>query len=382
MAMIMEPILLKDITLVPTNFGEPSKNQEGRLGKNSIKTLSFFPSNSYLYFEIYSKEVKLFSLVFIEHGDHFTFLNSLGTYLERRYFIEFNSVSCAIPKVDEYEFIIANCVSCVLGDKDRRSMEKELGPVLEDLSISLSLNPSSLCYEVSLEELKIFVGFLYFSSSLVGDMCIIALEGNLFLLMPSMTNFLSSHFSLEDPLINSSVMFDPSCYGFGNLDDTSLVELNSVGFALEFDSNSLQYVCTITSTGGRRHTMEFKCIGESELCDLWNSYGVATLVNKLGALISYSLLTLECLGNFHSVMPFNALNSHVAHHLWLFGGIGENESFQKRGEWYDSGYQETIELLQGSVTRAMARKREEEYQEKIAIFEKMIRDLAWQVNGA
>ncbi|KAI5682375.1 hypothetical protein M9H77_03603 [Catharanthus roseus] len=127
------------------NFGEPSKNQEGRLDDNSIKTLSFFPSNYYLCFKIYFKEIKLFSLVFIEHGDHFTFLNALGTYLERRYFIEFNSISCAIPRVDEYDFNIANCVTYVLGVDNRRSMEKELGPILEDLSISLSLNPSSLC---------------------------------------------------------------------------------------------------------------------------------------------------------------------------------------------------------------------------------------------
>ncbi|KAI5661585.1 hypothetical protein M9H77_20908 [Catharanthus roseus] len=40
------------------NFGEPSKNQERRLGYNSIKTISFFPSNSYLCFEIYFKEIK------------------------------------------------------------------------------------------------------------------------------------------------------------------------------------------------------------------------------------------------------------------------------------------------------------------------------------
>ncbi|KAI5675902.1 hypothetical protein M9H77_06852 [Catharanthus roseus] len=143
-AMIMVPILMKDITWVLKNFGEPNKNQEERLGYNSLKTISFFPSNFYLCFEIYLKEIKLFSLAFIEHGDHFTFLNSLGTYLEWKYFIEFNSISCAIPRVDEYDFYIATCVSCVLGVEDRRSMEKELGPILKDLSISLSLNPSSV----------------------------------------------------------------------------------------------------------------------------------------------------------------------------------------------------------------------------------------------
>ncbi|KAI5652264.1 hypothetical protein M9H77_29451 [Catharanthus roseus] len=54
--------------------------------------------------------------------------------------------------------------------------------------------------------------------------------------------------------------------------DNSLVELNVVGFALEFDRNSLQYVFTITSTRGRRHTMEFEGLGKNvfkaHLCDL------------------------------------------------------------------------------------------------------------------
>ncbi|KAI5676049.1 hypothetical protein M9H77_06999 [Catharanthus roseus] len=58
------------------------------------------------------------------------------------------------PRVDDYDFNIANCVSFVLEIEDRRSMLKGLGHILEDLSISLSLNPSSLCYEASLEKLK------------------------------------------------------------------------------------------------------------------------------------------------------------------------------------------------------------------------------------
>ncbi|KAI5653742.1 hypothetical protein M9H77_30929 [Catharanthus roseus] len=123
-----------------------------------------------------------------ENGDHFTFLNSLGAYLERRYFIEFNSIACAIRRVDDYDFNIANSVSCVLGFEDRRSMEKEFGPILEDLSISLYLNPSSLCYKVSLEKLKSLLHYYTFPVSLIGDMRIIAFEGNIFLLMPSMTN--------------------------------------------------------------------------------------------------------------------------------------------------------------------------------------------------
>ncbi|KAI5682429.1 hypothetical protein M9H77_03657 [Catharanthus roseus] len=105
---------------------------------------------------------------------------------------------------------------------------------------------------VSLEELKSLLDSYNFSSEfLIGDMCIIAFEGNLFLLMPSMTNCLSSHLSLEDLLMSSSVVLNSSCYGFGNLDDTFLVELNIVGFAFEFDRKSLQYNFSIKSTRGR-----------------------------------------------------------------------------------------------------------------------------------
>ncbi|KAI5676614.1 hypothetical protein M9H77_07564 [Catharanthus roseus] len=43
----------------------------------------------------------------------------------------------------------------------------------------------------------------------------------------------------------------------------SLVELNIVGFALEFDRNSLQHVFTIISMRGRRHTMEFEGEGKN-----------------------------------------------------------------------------------------------------------------------
>ncbi|KAI5672122.1 hypothetical protein M9H77_12486 [Catharanthus roseus] len=191
------------------------------------QTISFFPSNSYLCFEIYFKEIKLFSLVFIEHRDRLTSLNSLGTYLEKRYFIEFNSISCAIPRVDDYDFNITNCVSCVLGVQDRRSMEKELSTILEDLLISLSLNPSSLCYEVSLEEL------------------------------------------------NSSL--DSYTFQVSLIDDTSLVELNIVNFALEFNMNPPQHVCTITSTRGRRYTMEFKGQGENVGGKLILCYGDLTM---------------------------------------------------------------------------------------------------------
>ncbi|KAI5652318.1 hypothetical protein M9H77_29505 [Catharanthus roseus] len=77
------------------------------------------------------------------NGYQFYFLNSLGILLEKKQFIDFNSLSCAISRVDEYHFNIANYASCVLGIEDKgRSMEKELGTILEEFPISLSLIPS------------------------------------------------------------------------------------------------------------------------------------------------------------------------------------------------------------------------------------------------
>ncbi|KAI5663060.1 hypothetical protein M9H77_22383 [Catharanthus roseus] len=162
--------------------------------------------------------------------------------------------------------------------------------------------------------------------------------------------------------MSSSVMFDPSCYGFGNLDDTSLVKLNIVGIALGFDRKSLQHEAYYGVRRPRqkywrktnillwRFNNEFffklvpllPCVFlqrvKIEICYLWNSYGVETFVNKLDALFVYSLQSLDCLG--------------------------------------------TVALLQGLVIRAMARIIEEEHQGKIAIFDEMIQDLAWQMIGA
>ncbi|KAI5681763.1 hypothetical protein M9H77_02991 [Catharanthus roseus] len=144
------PTNSNNTSLCVKNFKNSSKDEGGKLVYKSIKNIKFFPSNSYLSFEIYFKEIKLFSLVFMENGYQFYFLNSLGTLLEKKQFIEFNSISCAIPGVDEYHFNIANDASCVQGVEDkRRKMVKELGIIFEELPISLSLNPSLMCYEVS-----------------------------------------------------------------------------------------------------------------------------------------------------------------------------------------------------------------------------------------
>ncbi|KAI5681996.1 hypothetical protein M9H77_03224 [Catharanthus roseus] len=128
------------------NFRDSSRDEGGKLAYKSIKTIYFFPSNSYLSFEIYFKEIKLFSLVFMENGYQFYFLKSLGTLLEKKHLIEFNSNSCAIPRVDECHFNIVIM-----------NMEKELGNFIKDLPIGLSLIPSLMCYEISFMQLKLFL---------------------------------------------------------------------------------------------------------------------------------------------------------------------------------------------------------------------------------
>ncbi|KAI5667173.1 hypothetical protein M9H77_17026 [Catharanthus roseus] len=118
------------------NFEESSKDEGRKLTYEAVKTIKFFPSNYYLFFEIIFKEIKL-SLVFMENGYQFYSLNSLGTIIEKKHFIEFNSNSCAILRVEECHLNIANYVSYVVRIEDKgRNMEKELGNFLKDLPIS------------------------------------------------------------------------------------------------------------------------------------------------------------------------------------------------------------------------------------------------------
>ncbi|KAI5662031.1 hypothetical protein M9H77_21354 [Catharanthus roseus] len=113
-------------------------------------------------------------------------------------------------------------------------MEKKLETILEDLSISLSLNPCLSFYEVSFVELKSLLVSYTLHVGILGDICVISFDGNVFLLMPCMTIRLSSHTSLEDSLMHSGAKFDPSCCGFGMLDYTSFVDPNTVDFKLNY----------------------------------------------------------------------------------------------------------------------------------------------------
>ncbi|KAI5663461.1 hypothetical protein M9H77_22784 [Catharanthus roseus] len=143
-------------------------------------------------------------------------------------------------RVDDYYFKIANCVSCVLGVEDRRNMEKELLLILEDLSISLSLNPS-LCYKVSLEELKSCWILILFKN--FNEMRQRALE-NPFknLLLNQLMNYSSSREegdAKENP--RNQALLRPNVNGrscYWSRDNASLVKLKIVGFALEIDRNT------------------------------------------------------------------------------------------------------------------------------------------------
>lgn len=141
----------------------------------------------------------MFSPVLVGNGDQFYFLNSLGTLLEKKYFIEFNSLSCDILRVDDHYSNVANCAYCVLGIEDKeRSMEKEFRIIHDKLSISVSFIPS-LCHEVSFVESKLFQESYISHVSMIGDVCAIFFCGGLFLVVPCTSKYLSSHASFEEP---------------------------------------------------------------------------------------------------------------------------------------------------------------------------------------
>ncbi|KAI5664570.1 hypothetical protein M9H77_23893 [Catharanthus roseus] len=95
------------------------------------------------------------------------------------------------------------------------------------------------------------------------------------------------------------------------------------------------------------------------------------LVDKLNALFTYSLLSLEYLGNFPSIVSFNDSISNVARLCLLFEGMDLKTNPFKGG----------VDAIARSITRAMARRMEEEQGGKIARFKKMNQDLAGQMIG-
>ncbi|KAI5680846.1 hypothetical protein M9H77_02073 [Catharanthus roseus] len=96
-----------------------------------------------------------------------------------------------------------------------RNMEKELGAIHEELSISLSLIPSLMCYEVSFMQLKFFLESYLSHVSIYGDFCPISFGGGLVLVVSYASKCLFSYAFLEESLLHSGSMFDPSFHDFG-----------------------------------------------------------------------------------------------------------------------------------------------------------------------
>ncbi|KAI5664404.1 hypothetical protein M9H77_23727 [Catharanthus roseus] len=135
--------------------------------------------------------------------------------------------------IHEYYDNVAHYASCVLGIEDKgKNMEQELGATLKDLPIILSLNPSLMCSKVSLVELELFLESYLSHVSIYGDLYVICFGGGLFLVVPSTYKCLSSHTFLEDSLLFSGSMFDPSCHDFGVMYNAS-IEYIVVGFGLD-----------------------------------------------------------------------------------------------------------------------------------------------------
>ncbi|KAI5663386.1 hypothetical protein M9H77_22709 [Catharanthus roseus] len=127
-----------------------------------------------------------------------------------------------------------------------RNMEKELGNFLKDLLISLSLNLSLTCYEVSLVELELFLESSLSHVSIIGAFCFISFRDGLFVDVANVSKFLYCYAFLEDSLLHCGSMFDPSCYDFGVMNNAS-VESIVVGFGLDgalFDILHVRKVCS------------------------------------------------------------------------------------------------------------------------------------------
>ncbi|KAI5664098.1 hypothetical protein M9H77_23421 [Catharanthus roseus] len=116
-------------------------------------------------------------------------------------------------------------------EKGRRT-EKELKTILEELPISLSLNPSLMCYEVSLVGLELFLESYPFHVSIYGDLCVISSGGALFLVVFYASTCLSSYAFLEDSLLHSGSMFELSCHDFRVMNNVS-IESTVVRFGLD-----------------------------------------------------------------------------------------------------------------------------------------------------
>ncbi|KAI5671406.1 hypothetical protein M9H77_11770 [Catharanthus roseus] len=128
----------------------------------------------------------------------------------------------AIPRVDEYHNNIANYASYVLGFEDKgRIMEKELGTILEDLQISLSLNPYFMWHEFSFVELELFLESYISHVSIIGDACAISFGGKV---VPSTSKYVSPYDPLKNQLVINDISGEPSCFDCKLVYDDSFLD--------------------------------------------------------------------------------------------------------------------------------------------------------------
>ncbi|KAI5652873.1 hypothetical protein M9H77_30060 [Catharanthus roseus] len=175
-------IVVSDSSYVQKFFTQNLEN-EGSFDYNIYRTISFFDPTYHSLKEI---ELYLFAIIFdsISLEPPCTWTSMLG----RNH----------IKNSEDQEEIV----------------EKELFQCHEDSSINPSLNPFLLSHEVSYEELKWFRASYVTHVSIIGDACSISFGGGLFLVVPYVSKYLSSHTSFEESLMHSGVKFDPSCYYF------------------------------------------------------------------------------------------------------------------------------------------------------------------------
>ncbi|KAI5658033.1 hypothetical protein M9H77_26826 [Catharanthus roseus] len=124
------------------------------------------------------------------------------------------------------------------GIKDKGcNMGKKLGSILEELPISLSLNPPLMCYEVSLVGLKFFLESYLSHMSIYEDFCSICFGGGLFLVVSYTSKYVSYYDPLKNQLVNNDVNCEPSCFGHELVHDDSFFDVKVGGF-LEFNCAS------------------------------------------------------------------------------------------------------------------------------------------------
>ncbi|KAI5664138.1 hypothetical protein M9H77_23461 [Catharanthus roseus] len=134
------------------NFEDSRKNGGGKLAYKSIKTINFFPSNSYLSFEIYFKEIKLFSLKLLDgvdderskEGKKQSLPSTVGSTLPSVSFIEIFSSNPLVKREDSWE------------EMDSKSSLVGFTSCGIRSNLSLSLLIELLDNSVGLEAVKVF----------------------------------------------------------------------------------------------------------------------------------------------------------------------------------------------------------------------------------